>query len=97
MNASELLNRLYIFSQKFNFEEAETLIRYTFDDWGRYKEYEKMDSVFFSLDFGKINSKIALFLIEESEQFQEHLGVRKQFIENCKNNYSDKNLFKYAN
>ena len=81
-----LREKLYNCSEIHDFESAELYVE-GLDNWAVAELYDRMDTLFFSLDLNKLSPRIATMIIDKTYQWRHKLAMRKGFIESCKSHY----------
>ncbi len=93
--SNELKEDLYKYSKNYLFEDSGECINSRLHYWKINNKYEELDNVFYTIDLSRLNSTIALQLIEESRYIADKLVMRNFFIDNCKKVYVyKKGMFK---
>lgn len=89
---SDFCDRLYKYSEKYNFDDADAYMSSKIDFMANTDKYEIIDSILYNLDLNKIKAKIAHQLIRAVMHYSEKLIMRTDFISRAQDHFGKDNV-----
>ena len=89
---SDFLERIYKYSEKYDFAAAEAYIHSKIEFMNDIGKHDQIDSILYGMDLNKIRAKIAKILIYKINHCSDKLLMNKDFTSRCIDHFGKNEL-----